>query len=130
MAGALGAEAASFPLMITAMTSHVRGRAEAARVATQLGSHVISAAGAATLIGLLHASGLTFWQGTGHAVFPIGCLLLLSLHFTRLRHPPAMASGGAVLCGVDPIAVLGCVTITGSVLFAEPILLRIWRLRH
>jgi len=41
-----------------------------------------------------------------------------------------MASGGAVLCGVDPIAVLGCVTITGSVLFAEPILLRIWRLRH
>lgn len=130
VAGAFGVEAASFPLLITAMTSHVRGKVEAARVATQLGSHVISVAAAAILIGLLQASGPTFWQDTGHSVFSVACLLLLSLQFTRLRHPPALASGGSVLCGVDPIAVLGCVTITGSVLLAEPLLLRIWRLRH
>lgn len=50
VAGALSAEAAAFPLLITAMTSHVRGRAELARVATQLVSHVVSAVGAATVV--------------------------------------------------------------------------------
>lgn len=50
VAGTLSAEVAAFPLLITAMTSHVRGRAELARVATQLVSHVVSAVGAATVI--------------------------------------------------------------------------------
>lgn len=99
------------------------------RVATQLVSHVISAAGAAA-ISLMYTSGITFWEGGGHALLPVGCLLLLSLQFTRLRHPPAMASGGAVLYGVDPIAVIGCAAITGAVLFAEPLLLRFWRSRR
>lgn len=116
-----------FPLLITAMTSHVSGRAEAARVATRLAAHVISAGGAAAL-GLLYASEITRWEGVGQVVFPFGCVLLLGLQFTRLRHPPAMASGGAVLCGTDPVAVIGYVVVTAAVLFAEPLLRRVWRM--
>lgn len=126
VAGSLGAQAALFPLLITAMSSHVRGRTEAVRVAVQLASHMISAAGSAAL-GMVAAGGLVSWLGAIQAAFPIGCLLLLSLQFTRLRHPPAMASGGAVLCGVDPIAVVGCAAVTGLVLFAEPLLRGVWR---
>jgi hypothetical protein len=126
VAAALEAQAAAFPLLITAMASHVRGRAELVRVATQLVSHVVSAAGSAT-VGLWLANRHALGQGGEHAAFLIGCLLLLSLQFTGLRHPPAMASGGAVLCGIDPLAVIACVAITGSLLFAEPLLLRVWR---
>lgn len=126
LAGTLSAEAAAFPLLITAMTSHVRGRTELARVAAQLVSHVISAA-SATAVGLWFANGLALGHGGGRTAFLVGCLFLLSLQFTRLRHPPAMASGGAVLCGIDPTAVIACVAITGAVLFAEPLLLRVWR---
>lgn len=129
VAGTLSAEAAAFPLLITAMTSHVRGRAELARVATQLVSHVVSAASAAVV-----ALWLGNWSVPGqegrHAVFLIGCLLLLSLQFTRLRHPPAMASGGAVLCGIDLAAVIACVAITGAALLSEPLLLRVWKPRR
>lgn len=121
-------EAAIFPLLITAMTSHVRRRAELARVATQLISHIVNAAGAAAL-SLWLANGVTPGEGGRPTAFLIGCLLLLSLQFTRLRHPPAMASGGAVLCGVDPAAVTACAAITGSILLAEPLLLRVWRTR-
>ncbi|QID17360.1 hypothetical protein G3580_06685 [Nitrogeniibacter mangrovi] len=121
VAGTLGAQAAVFPLLITAMSADVRGRADATRVAAQLASHMISAASAAAL-GLLDTRTLAFGQGALSAAFPVGCVLLLSLQFTRLRHPPAMASGGAVLCGVNPLAVVGCAIVTGLVLVAETLL--------
>lgn len=120
---------ASFPLVITALTLHVRSGSDAARIATQLVSHVISAIGAA-MVSLLHACGSTCWAGLGHAVLPIGCVILVWLQFTRLRHPPAMASGGAVLCGIDPIAVIGCAAVTGALLLAELLVLRFRRPRH
>lgn len=129
VAGVLSAEAAVFPLLITAMTSHVRGRAELVRVATQLISHVVSAIGAAA-VALWLGNWFALGQGGRQAVFLIGCLLLLSLQFTRLRHPPAMASGGAVLCGIDPAVVIACVGITGAALFSEPLLLRVWKPRR
>lgn len=120
LAGTLGAQAAIFPLLITAMNSQVRGMAEAACVAAQLVSHMISAASAAALV-MLDAGGRSFAHGPSPVAFSIGCLLLLALQFTRLRHPPAMASGGAVLCGIDPVAVIGCSLATGLVLYAEPL---------
>ena len=55
----------------------------------------------------------------GPYILALGCVLLLGLQFTGFRHPPAMASGGAVLYGLDPFAVGGCVAITGVVLIAE-----------
>ena len=116
-------EVAVFPLLITAMTSHVRGRAELARAATQLLSQVLIAAAAAS-ISPLAVQLFGVWQGVSSAVFLAGFLVLLSIQFTRLRHPPAMASGGAVLCGVDPVAVVVCVAIAGLAMLAEPIVLR------
>ncbi len=68
VAGTLSAEVAAFPLLITAMTSHVRGRAELARVATQLVSHVVSAVGAATVI-LWLGYWLALGQGGGMLSF-------------------------------------------------------------
>lgn len=124
VAGTLGAEAAAFPLLITAMTIHARGRASAKQVASQLSSHAISTA-AATLVGLMSLNLGEPEEGDATATLLLGCLLLLSLQFTRVRHPPAMASGGAVLCGLDPVAVLSCVVITGAVLFSELLVLRV-----
>lgn len=129
VASTFATEAAVFPLLITAMTSHVKGRAELARAATQLLSHLLSAAAAAS-VGPVVAQLFGVWQGAPSAVFLAGCLLLLSIQFTRFRHPPAMASGGAVLCSVDPLAVVVCVTIAGAAMLVEPIFLWALRLRH
>lgn len=116
------AEAASFPLVITAMTAHARHWRDAERAGIHLAAHLLSAAGAA-LVPLLV---IAMWVsgGAGPYVLPMGCLLLLGLQFTRFRHPPAMASGGAVLCGLDPFAVAACVVVTGAVLIAELSVLR------
>ncbi|MFC4342978.1 hypothetical protein [Cupriavidus numazuensis] len=112
--------------MITALTAHARHRDDAMRSASQLCSHLISAAGA-TFVTLLAVCGLACGESAAAAVLPVGCVLLLGLQFTRLRHPPAMASGGAVLCGLEPIAVVCCVAITGSILLAEVSVLRFRR---
>ncbi|WP_454743518.1 hypothetical protein [Cupriavidus necator] len=117
------AEAASFPLVITAMTAHARHWRDAERAGIQLAAHLLSAAGAA----LVPFLAIAMWvsAGAGPIVLPMGCVLLLGLQFTRFRHPPAMASGGAVLCGLDPFAVAACVVVTGAVLIAELSVLRL-----
>lgn len=111
------AEAASFPLVITAMTANARHWRDGERAAYHLVAHLLSAVGAA-LVPFL-AMTLVLGGAVGPYLLPIGCVLLLGLQFTRFRHPPAMASGGAVLCGLDPFAVAGCVAVTGVVLVTE-----------
>lgn len=127
-ASALSVEAAVFPLLITTMTSHIRGRAELARVSTQLFSHVLSTVAASA--GSLAVHVFSAWQGASSAVFMGGCVVLLLIQFTRLRHPPAMASGGVVLCGVDPVAVIACVAIAGSAMLVESIVVGMFGPRH
>lgn len=123
VARAWQAEAASFPLVITAMTAHVRHWRDAERAGIQLAAHLLSGAGAA----LVPFLAIAMWVSAGASLYvlPMGCVLLLGLQFTRFRHPPAMASGGAVLCGLDPFAVAACVVVTGAVLIAELSVLRL-----
>ncbi|MDR6412796.1 hypothetical protein J2797_005884 [Paraburkholderia terricola] len=118
VAGLRRAEVASFPLIITALIAHLYGRADLPRIAMQLCSHALSAMGAA-LVHFLSARGTWSVDWMVPMRLPVGCLLLLLLQFSRLRHPPALASGGAVLCGLDPVAVIGCVVTTASVFALE-----------
>nr|WP_315595854.1 hypothetical protein [uncultured Cupriavidus sp.] len=99
------------------MTANARHWRDGERAAFHLVAHLLSAVGAA-LVPLL-AMTLLLGGAVGAYLLPIGCVLLLGLQFTRFRHPPAMASGGAVLCGLDPLAVAGCVAVTGIVLVTE-----------
>ena len=67
-----------------------KGHAAISEAVTALLAHlppnfVFSAAGSA-IVGLWLANRHALGQGGGHALFPIGCLLLLSLQFTGLRH--------------------------------------------
>jgi hypothetical protein len=109
---------ASFPLVITALIAHLHGRADLPRIGMQLFSHALSAVGAA-LVHFLSAAGAWSVDWMIPMRLPVGCLFLLLLQFSRLRHPPALASGGAVLCGLDPVAVIGCVLTTASVFALE-----------
>lgn len=128
VAGAWAAQAAAFPLMITALASGAQCRTNVVHAVKQLASHSISAGGAALLC-LLQPGEAVSWPGTTDPKLVAGCILLLVIQFTRLRHPPALASGGGVLCGLDPVAVVSCVAVTGSILLFEPFLERIRRVR-
>lgn len=119
-----GAKPAAFPFMITALTWHVASRWEVMRVGMQLLSHVLSACGAALIISLQMGEAV-LWEWAQVAVLPIGCVLLLLLQFTGFRHPPALASGGAVLYGIQPGAVARCAAITALVLLADFLLRRV-----
>lgn len=125
-AHAAGADAAAFPFLITAFTSVEVEKRQAKHVVSQLCSHLISAA-AAVMLGALQPHGAAIWSGVPNAAPLAGVATLIAVQFTRLRHPPAMASGGAVLYGVEPAAVVGCAAITGFILFFEPFILRFWR---
>lgn len=127
VAGAWGAQAAAFPLVITALASGASCRTNAVRALTQLASHSISAGGAALLC-LVHTNEAVSWPGAADPKLAAGCMLLLMIQFTRFRHPPALASGGGVLCGIDPVAVVSCIAVTGSILLLEPVFVRMRRL--
>ncbi|MBP0623973.1 hypothetical protein [Cupriavidus consociatus] len=53
-----------------------------------------------------------------------GCIVLLGIQATALRHPPALASGGAVLLGLPLPAVVACTALTAVVLGLESRLAR------
>lgn len=121
-----GAKPAAFPFVITALTWHVANRWEVMRVGVQLLSHVLSACGAALILSLqIGEAVLLEWVQI--AVLPVGCLLLVLLQFTRFRHPPALASGGAVLYGIQPGAVVRCAVITVVVLLVDFVM---WRAKR
>lgn len=78
-------------------------------------THLICAAGGYMVRQMHHSAALV----NGYPALLLGATLMLALQATRLRHPPALASGGAVLCGVDPLAVAACAGVTAVVMTIE-----------
>lgn len=104
-----GAQAGAFPLAITALLTSAGPTAESRRALTSHLAAITTAAGVAAATATIArlapalASALAWLAG---------CALLLALQNGRLRHPPALASGGAVLAGLPASAVAGQAAIT------------------
>lgn len=92
-----GAQAGAFPLAITPLLTSAGPTAESRRALT---SHL---AASTVRLAPAFASSLAWLAG---------CALLLAQQNGRLRHPPALASGGAVLAGLPAAAVAGQAAIT------------------
>lgn len=123
LAAVWAAEAAVFPLAITALTAGMPSRAGARRIAGIAASHLLSAA-AASGVGALVTSLPTAAISHQSLLWLPGCIVLLAIQATVLRHPPALASGGAVLLGLPLPAVVACTLLTASLLGLESRLAR------
>lgn len=98
-----GAEAGAFPLAITALLA---GEGSAAHGRLAVASHLLSAALAGGTVSLAPAATAALPAALGASLqWLVGCGLLLALQGGRLRHPPALASGGAVLAGLPAAAI-------------------------
>lgn len=123
LAGVWASEAAVFPLVITALTAAVPARAGARRIAGIAASHVLSGA-AAFAVGALMAALPAAAISSQPLLWLPGCIVLLAIQATVLRHPPALASGGAVLLGLPLPAVVACTALTALLLALESRLAR------
>lgn len=98
-----GAEAGAFPLAITAL---LVGDGSSAHGRLAVASHLLSAALAGGTVSVAPAATAALPPALGTGLHWLaGCGLLLALQAGRLRHPPALASGGAVLAGL-PVAAI------------------------
>ena len=115
LSAALGAQSTAFPLVTTALAMHTPNSVTRLRIVLALLTHLICAAIGFAIRQASHASSLV----SGYVAIVLGSALMLALQATRLRHPPSLSSGGAVLCGVDPIAVAACAAVTAIVMTIE-----------
>lgn len=114
---ALGAPAAAFPLVITALIARFNDRLTRRQSALQLVSHLVSATGAYAINLASNAAGLDPEAGA-----LLGCTFLLLLQVTALRHPPSVATGGGIICGAPLAAAAACAGTVALVLIAEELL--------
>lgn len=106
-----GAQAGAFPLAITALLTSAGPTAESRRALTSHLAAITTAAGVAAATATATIARLAPALASALA-WLAGCALLLALQNGRLRHPPALASGGAVLAGLPASAVAGQAAIT------------------
>lgn len=118
LAALWASEAAVFPLVITALTAGVPARVGTRRIAGFAASHLVSGA-AAFIVGVLMTSLAAAGIGHQPLLWLPGCIVLLGIQATMLRHPPALASGGAVLLGLPLPAVVACTVLTAILLALE-----------
>ena len=116
-----GAQSTAFPLITTALAMHTPNSVTRLRFVVALLTHLICAAIGFAIRQANQASSLV----SGYLAILLGSALMLALQATRLRHPPSLSSGGAVLCGVDPIGVVACAAIAAMVMGIEALA---WRL--
>lgn len=115
-----GAEAGAFPLAVTAL---LVGEGSRAQGRFAVASHLLAAALAGGAAGLAPAATAVLPKALGTGLhWLMGCGLLLALQAGRLRHPPALASGGAVLAGLPATAVAAQAAVALFLLhhFARP----------
>lgn len=115
------AQAGAFPLAIMVLLVH---KTPGAKVRHACAAHALAVALSAAVKTVVHQ--------IGHAHPPVwsealtwgaGGLLLLAVQTGALRHPPALATGGATLAGLSPMVLLGQLSLATVVVLVT-------RLRH
>lgn len=120
VAAQMNAAGAVFPLAITALLIPKSDSVLASikLISIRLLAHLLAISVAMISLKLTEYTAVSEFPLIGHQ-WLIGCILLLLLQLTRLRHPPTLASGGGVLAGLPYEGALKIIILTAIAIYIE-----------